>query len=246
MNKIEWIQTIRTNIERHGYHVTVVQSGLQPRFAYTIGLNELLGFELIFAGGVYFDHDQLIEVFYSIVEQLRLDPLKIEQGIAAKNFSGFTFSNVDNSWSKVLMPGVFDYYKIEQVKAFQIIPHKNYFTVDIPDMTTLFNAGTNPIWQWLVKEWNFEVPKESTVVTNLDALFGHAITEVSRWELDNWEMFSGAGPDVEQEDMRIVSLGIILGIDESVAAALQLEIGAGIWRASAEDSWHDWEKSESM
>lgn len=54
-------------------------------------------------------------------------------------------------------------------------------------------------------------------------------------------MFSGAGPDVKQEDMRIVSLGIILGIDESVTPALKLKIGTGIWRESAEDSWHEWE-----
>jgi len=35
-----------------------------------------------------------------------------------------------------------------------------------------------PIWQWLVRKWEYSVPEKLTVTTNLEALQGEPITEL--------------------------------------------------------------------
>ena len=110
-------------------------------------------------------------------------------------------------------------------------------------MSKRYNAKEEPIWQWLKYDWNYLAPKDSNVVTNLSALKGEPITEVMRWENDEWEMFAGPGPDVDKNDIRIVSLGIILGIDSSLESTLALEVGKGIWRDDEHSEWNNWETS---
>ncbi|WP_162852440.1 DUF4262 domain-containing protein [Dinghuibacter silviterrae] len=94
---------IQSNIERYGFHITIVGSGIQPRFAYTIGLTELLGFELVFAGGVIYLKDELIVIFNEIVKELNerkdldLDEIKV------KELGAFSLSTVDPSWSKLML-----------------------------------------------------------------------------------------------------------------------------------------------
>jgi len=91
-----------------------------------------------------------------------------------------------------------------------------------------------------VHTWNYSVPEDSTVVSNINALLGDTITEVTRWENNEWEIFAGAGPDVKEDEMRIVSLGTILGKDKTLAPAINLDLGKGIWRESLESSWNKW------
>jgi len=45
------IELINKNVEKFGHHITVVGSGAEPRYAYTVGVTQKLGFELLFAGG---------------------------------------------------------------------------------------------------------------------------------------------------------------------------------------------------
>jgi hypothetical protein len=139
------------------------------------------------------------------------------------------------------MLGVFDFYNTSDIKAFQIIPDRNHYTLDIPNMSNEWNVSSEPVWQWLVRKWDYPVPENSTVVTNLDALLGESITEVVRWEDDAWEMFAGAGPDVPPENTRVVSIGTIIGIDKTLLSAIDLAIGEGLWRNSGDDEWNEWE-----
>lgn len=240
MEKQQILNLIRSNIKKWGYHVTTVGSTLEPRFVYTIGLSEILNLELIFAGGSFYLHDDLVLIFKTIVKELKKEKGNINQNIEVANLGSFALSSVDSSWSKLMMLGVFDYYKIDQINAIQIIPDSNHFTLDIPDMTKAFDDSSEPVWQWLVKEWSYAVPKDSTVVTNINALLGETITEVMRWEMNEWEMFAGAGPDVQKEDLRVVSLATILGIDKALLPAVDLEVGKGLWRTTADSKWNDW------
>ena len=47
---------IQQSINRKGFFTYIVEGGVDPRFAYTIGLSSKLGYELIFGGGAYFSN----------------------------------------------------------------------------------------------------------------------------------------------------------------------------------------------
>ena len=53
-------------------------------------------------------------------------------------------------------------------------------------------------------------------------------------------MFAGSGPDVEKNDIRVVSLGAILGIDSALLSAVDLKIGEGLWRTDRDSDWNEW------
>jgi hypothetical protein len=72
-------------------------------------------------------------------------------------------------------------------------------------------------------------------------MMGEPITELTRWEDNEWEMFAGEGPEVEKDDMRVVSLGTILGIDKTLMPAIDLPIGEGLWRTDGDAEWNNWE-----
>jgi hypothetical protein len=240
-NKDQLLGLVRSNIERYGFHITIVTGGVEPRYAYTIGLSEKFNFELIFAGGIYYLQDDLFRIFNKVAEVVTpRDSRESPQKITIDTLGDFTLSDVDSSWSKLMMLGMFDYYNTTDATAFQIIPDSIHYTLDIPHMKKKLDASSDPVWQWLVKAWHYDVPENSTVVTNIDALQGKPITEIMRWEQDEWEMFAGAGPDVEEKDIRVASIGTIIGIDKSLFPALNLDIGKGLWRNSHDSDWVSW------
>jgi len=238
-DKKQFLALIHSNIIKYGYHITIVNSSTEPRYAYTIGLRNLLGFELIFAGGIYYLKDDLYAIFNSMIKSLDKGSNLREQKLV-NSLGDFSLKKVDPSWTKLMILGAFDFYKINNIEAFQIIPDKNHYTLDVPDMSKKWNPLTEPVWKWLNCEWDLPVPNTSTAITNLKALYGEAVTEVMRWEEDEWEMFSGPGPDVPKEDIRIVSLTTLLGIDESLHPVLKLNIGKGLWRESVHSQWNQW------
>ena len=241
INKKEsYLNLIKKNINDYGFHLTTVNNILEPRYSYTNGLKEKFGFELIFAGGIYYLLDDLNKIFEAIFIKLKKYENKSNLKFEINHLGTFSLLHVDHSWTKTMMLGVFDYYKIDKVDAFQIMPDKNHFTLDIPDMSKKYDSHSEAIWKWLTVEWNYKVPKNSTVITNLKSLFGEVITEVSRWEINEWEMFAGSGPDVKNEEMRVVSLATILGIDETLIKSIDVEVGKGIWRDSLSSGWNEW------
>lgn len=239
-NKETFLKKIQNNITAYGHHITIVANGTCPRFAYSIGALDKIGFEVIFAGGEFYTANEVSSiidnVIYKIKENNKWDEIKIE----IDSLGSFSLSKADDSWSKLLVLGAYDFYNKEDVPCLQIVPDKEHYTLEIPQMVNEFNVTKEPIWQWLINKWNYPVPSNVAVTTNLDTLHGKPITEIMRWEEDEWEMFSGAGPDVDQEDIRIVTIGTILGIDNTIVKALGIEVGKGLWRDLNEMEWHNW------
>ncbi len=238
--RIKFLDLIRSNIEEYGYHITIVSNGAEPRYAYSIGLSDKLGFELILAGGILYMKDDLYIIFKSIVGELLKKGDVGELKVLVDDLGSFSLKKAHDSWNKLTMLGVFDYYNTEKITAFQINPDIEHFTLDVPNMTEAWDATKEPVWRWLSEEWTLPIPKQSSATTNLDALRGSLITEVMRWEEDYWEIFSGAGPDIPKEEVRVVPLGTLLGIDESIYSSINLDIGKGIWRDSSNLDWKKW------
>ncbi|AXT61699.1 DUF4262 domain-containing protein [Aquimarina sp. AD10] len=243
MRKESFLKEIESNINKYGYHITMVSKGLNPRFAYTIGLVDKFGFEITFAGGLFYTNEEVSIIINNVIDKLQEKVNWQELKLEIESLGVFSLSNVDNSWSKLLMLGAYDFYDKDKIQAIQILPDNNHHTLDVPKLSNKFNTSTEPIWQWLVNEWNYKVPKDITVITNLKALKGELITEIMRWEEDEWEMFSGAGPDVEKEDIRIVPIGVLLGIDNSIDKSLGLGINKGLWRDEIDKKWNKWDNS---
>lgn len=234
----EFKEKIKNNINQYGHHITLVSDGAVPRFAYTIGVKDYLGIELIFAGGIYYMQEEIVAIINNIITQIK--KFGIIDNVIISPYGSFKLSKVNHSWSELMMLGFFDYYKTNEVEAFQIIPDVNHITLDVPDMSLDLTSSSQAIWKWLSVSWDYLVPKNSKIITNIEALQGEKITEVMRWENDVWEAFAGAGPEVEEKDTRVVSIGTMLEIDPSLKPILDLEIGKGIWRDNTELIWHKW------
>jgi hypothetical protein len=130
---------------------------------------------------------------------------------------------------------------VKTIQAYQIVPDEAHWTIDVLDMTQPLSPVLAPAWRWLHEEWTYPVPKKSVAVTDLGVLRGERITEVMRWEEDEWKIFAGARPDIPETEKRVVPLGILLAADSPLVPAVDLPIGAGFWR-DAESEWHPWGK----
>jgi len=235
MTNTEFLDIIRKNIDKNGYHITLVNGGQNPDFSYSIGLFERFGFELIIAGGFKSIKENEF-IFEHICQKLQSGSTVNSQfSLSANNV--FYLVTVNSSWCEKLMLGVYDYYSVDEITAYQIIPIEG--TLDTPLMSDAVILN-DPVWKWLYMDWNIDAPKNSHVITDLNALKGKTITEVAKWEDHVWEMFSEPGPDVEKEDIRIVPLGTILGIDATLEPILNLIVGQGLWRDNKDSSWQDW------
>src|SRR5687768_8277110 len=231
------LDVIRRNIEEAGFHLYIVMQSSVPRFAYTIGLRDSLGAELVLAGAIHYMADDVKQIVPTIREQLNAGASK-SSVLPLGRLGFFTLRTADRSWTQLLLLGALDYYGTRDVDALQIVPDERHWTVDIPDMTRPWSAESAPAWRWLREPWTHRVPETSNVTTNLDALRGARITEVTRWGEDEWEMFAGPGPDVRREDARVVPLGTLLGADPTLAPAMDLVIEEGIWRDDENGDWN--------
>lgn len=241
------LEQIKRNIEKDGFHVYIVMGGCTPRFAYTIGLRESLGAELVLAGGLYYeDNDDVMEILHSLRKQLakgvkgKLGPTW-QSEFAVRKLGSFTLRMAHASWTRALLLGALDYYSIKDVEAYQIVPEEKHRTLDVPNMAKEWSATGEPVWQWLHEDWTHPVPRESEVMTNLDALRGAPITEACRWEDEYWEMFAGPGPDVSEDEARLVPLGCLLAADPSLAPIVNLKNGDGLYRDGEGGEWIRWE-----
>ena len=78
------------------------------------------------------------------------------------------------------------------------------------------------------------------MTTEVKVLFGKKVTEVMRWEIDDWEAFTQNGTDVNEDDIRIVPIATILGIDNTLLPIVNLQVAKGLWRDSELLEWNDW------
>lgn len=240
--KQQALAEIRENIAKSGQHIYVVSGGQTPRFAYTIGVSQSIGVELILGGAILYMADEVGIIINEIARQLKAEPDRKVFEVTA--FGGFTLRKVDSSWAMEFMLGAFDYYKKRDIPALQIVPDKAHWTIDIPDMSTPWNATTEPVWRWLKEPWSYSVPEDSTATTDLAALRGERVTEAMRWEEDDWEIFVGDGPDVPKHELRVAPLGTLVAADKSLLPVVHLEVGEGLWRDPVlESEWHPWRKA---
>lgn len=240
MEKETHKEEIKYNVQKFGYHVTYVIADISPSFAYTIGLSNKCNFELVIAGGAFYNRAEKETIITGIADNMLETSNKNPQSISLGELGVFFLLPVDESWSKLFLLGVCDILQKENVVTLQIVPDQSHFTLDIPKMSVPFNVNNEPVWQWMVKEWKYNVSKESTVCTDLDALKGKPIIEVTRWEDDYWEMYHGDGNDMPKDQIRVVSIGTMLGIDPSSKAALDVPLEKGLYRESADDDWKKW------
>jgi hypothetical protein len=245
MTKAEALESIRRNIASHGQHVYLVQGWSNPRYAYTIGLSEAIGSELILAGGAFYSAKEVFEVINRLASVLRAthDPSQTDHSLGELGI--FSLLEVHQTWSSKLVLGAIDYYKTPLVPALQIVPDAEHITIDVPNLSQAFSAETEPVWQWLEKPWDYSVPKNTVVITDLDALRGEIITEAARWEETHWEIYAGSVHELDKKDMRVVPFGTLLGADPSLKEVTDWKVGKARWRDPSDLVWRKWRNSGS-
>jgi hypothetical protein len=230
---------IRDNIARKGHHVYLVSGGPAPRFAYTIGLSETLGTELILAGACFYLNDEAGSIVDEIALELKSRAPSVRPTFETNSYGSFTLGKVHTTWVTTLMLGALDFYQVADISALQIVPDEAHRTIDVPNLAEPWSMASAPAWKWLYEPWTYPVPPNSVAVSNLGALRGDRISEAMRWEEDEWELFAGAGPNVPKDELRVVSLGTLLGVDMSLVPVVNLPIGTGLWRDTVSE-WHPW------
>jgi hypothetical protein len=238
--RAERLQKIRLDIERYGHTITLITGGPLPRYAYTIGLRDAIGFELIMPGVSRYTAREVQQIVNTFGAALRADPTL--SSLEMPSTGSFTLRPAHDSWVRSLALGALDFYSVDILSGAQIVPDADHQTIDVPNMEQDWTQSCEPVWQWLVQPWEYNVPENSIATTNLAALQGSPITELARWEEDQWEMFAGPGPDVKPSEVRVVPLGILVAHDPSLAFTLAAGIGDGYWRESADSDWHEWKR----
>lgn len=239
------IDAIKRNIKKHRFHVYVVDGGPTPRFSYTIGLLDSVGAEVVFAGGAFFEATQCSAIVDSISKRL-LDSGDSGRSLAdlvsgifpVDGIDTFTLRRVHKSWGAKMLLGALDYYGADDVSAYQIVPSIKHITLDVPDLSRPRSKNAQRAWAWLDEEWPYRVPKNTCAMTNLLALRGARIGEAVRFK-DGWHLYASQDHPVEDEDLRILPLGALLGADPSLEPVVGLELGEALWRG--EGDWETWE-----
>lgn len=233
---------IRANIEKSGRHIYSVLGGESPRYLYTIGLSQKAGFEIILAGQATVPLKaaaRLVNSFCKLVETGK-SPKKIS--LEFEEHGLFALSAVDSSWAERMLFGAFDYYQRSDIRVMQIVPEQAL--IDTPPMGEIFDPSKHGAWKWLEGGWPHEIEADSVAITNLDALHGHAISEVVRWEDKEWEMFSGPGQEVPDNEIFRVPIATLVGFDASLEQVLGLAVGQGMFRLYDDDGvegpWQPW------
>lgn len=233
-DRAEALQRIRDNIERHGFHIYLVAQDHCPRFAYTIGLLDTLGHELVLAGSIIYSRDQVLEILWAARRALSTG---MASAVAHDSLGTFRLERCHASWTAQLLLGALDYHQTDEVPALQLVADADHWTLDIPQMQRPFDPQQEPVWRWLTEAWTHPVPTTSEVATDLNALRGQTITVASRWEDDYWEMFTVPVEEVQEENTRIVPVGWLLSADATLLPALSLRPGDSLYRDARDAPW---------
>jgi hypothetical protein len=220
----------------------VVQQSCVPRFVYTAGLTEVCGLELIISGASFYMLDEVIKIVGHICNNLppQAQNIDLTSAFFVESLGKFTLRKSHFSWNKTMLLKVASDFDINEVVVFQIVPDIEHMTIDVPDQSAPWNAGREPVWQWLKMPWVWPIEPTSTAVTNLAALRGKRITEASHWEPSEWELFAGSGPDTPEDELRVIPVATLLAADPSLKDVISLQVGESLWRESDELKWHHW------
>jgi hypothetical protein len=237
--RAEMLERIRSNIARAGNHVTVVQGDESPRFAYTVGLTEAGHPEFLLAGANALTVDDVVRALNVAAEETRAGEIAVGSMLEVEGIGEFRVGSTHTSWRKETVLAALDYYSREDVDVLQLVPVGSIRTIDVPDASVPLDPGGEPVWRWMVEPWPFDVSPHSIAVTNLDALRGDPVTEATRWEETEWEIFAGVGPDTPEDEVRVVPLATLLGYDESLEPVTRLGVPGAI-RRFPDGPWADW------
>lgn len=70
-------------------------------------------------------------------------------------------------------------------------------------------------------------------------LQGHPVTEMTHCEKDQWEIISCHPELIDKSEYRCVPLATLLAYDRTLAPAVSLRVGQGLWRVPGLE-WHGW------
>jgi hypothetical protein len=233
---------IKQNIAQYGFSHVHRYRRWGPALWVHNRVSDSLGAEFVLAGAYFYKLDDVPKIIGSMVAELKVPGALETRKIDVERLGVFSLRKVHMNWAAMLIQGALDFCHVTEIQAFQIVPDRAHWTLDIPDMSEPWSPVTAPAWRWLREEWTYPVPSKSVAITNLGVLRGERITEAMRWEEDEWEIFAGIGPDVPAGERRVVPLGILLAADESLLPVVNLTIGTGLWRDAASE-WHPWGSS---
>jgi hypothetical protein len=233
-------ERIAHNIKAHGFHLYLVEGELTPRFIYTIGLSEKTGFELTIAGGIGFTDGDAVKIIDKAAKAALKGTLELAEELNLADSGSCSFRLIDRSWITELLLGIPDYYGGSLPSCYQLAPLREHATIDVPEMSRPFSPALEPVWQWLKLPWLFSIPRKSTAITDLRALLGEPVTEATRWEENEWELFAGPGDQQKEVNIRRVPISTLLGFDATLEVVANLNVGEGVWRKSIDDQWHEW------
>lgn len=230
------LRLIERNIASHGWHVYGVLDGPAPRFHYTIGLLEKIGFELVFAGGYFYSFDDIASIVNGCGDALlRGEALNIENVPCT-----FTLGDVCAEWSKALLLGANDWYG-HTVRAKQIIPEAPYLTRDVPDMSLPASHEKNAAWVSLFSDSPDDMPENATALTDLGFLRGAPATHVIKYEEGQWDCYSQDPRDMDDDDFRTVPLGVVLALQPSLRSLCTGMASASALARDAAGRWRAWD-----
>ena len=104
------LATIKSSIRTRGYHVHVIDGAPAPRFAYTIGLHQKFGIELVFAGGLFFAFDEMLGVVKEFARRIGSGEGSALSSIELDGLGRFSLQEVEPSWGPRMLLGALDYY----------------------------------------------------------------------------------------------------------------------------------------
>jgi hypothetical protein len=221
---------INTHIQNRGYHLYIVSTDESPRYAYTIGLKERVGYELCFIGALFFDVNEVEDIFSNLICSINRDNSFADE---VKTYGAVELLDVGSDWVAGLLFGALDFYDTKQITFKQIYLSQFSELIDVPNCSSPLNGS---LWS---NSQDSEL-KSYKAVVNKEVLNNEAVLEVMRWEQNEWEMFSYAGPDVPKDDLRIVPLKVCFLADKSLMDSLKLEVGKGSWREGRNKKWIAW------
>lgn len=214
------IEQIRTNIAAFGYHTYIVLPGVCPRYSYTIGFTDTVGFELICGGMALFDSEDLRHIFFTVSKELVRK--RSARQILDRTRGRFALRKVDNSWIEAAALGAVDFYKTRDLEFYQIF-FEDLRTIDDPDMSYEIDHLVNGSWKYLIHEWPYQIHKESQALLDVDAVKGNKVRVISRYEDDYWEMSSNSDGEIDIATAKILPMSVLLEAYPDIRFATQME-----------------------
>ncbi|MFM8174460.1 MAG: DUF4262 domain-containing protein [Pirellulaceae bacterium] len=231
---------IQENIQKHRFHLYLIEGPLLPRYAYTVGLSLTTGYELAFAGGSFFRRLDATAIIDRLAKNHLEKATQPPSTQTLEPYGEFYFERIHSSWVNQFLNAIPDYFPEETPPCFQILPDASHSTRDVPQMAAPYSTASHTPWQWIEKPWPFQISKDALAATDLPALRGKRVQEVVRWEEERWELFASPGDQVNPDDCRIVPLAVLLSLDPSLEIVTRLEIGKGYWRDGEKGDWNRW------